>query len=120
VDEEKMKRELAERVERCHIDLRTRLERVERRCAADEETRRRGWSELEGRLMTADEKRQLFDDNLFRKMSMMTSEYIKILQEEGQALRALQIEIAEGRAQIRANTEAVLKVLDRLPPSGTE
>ncbi len=66
--------------------------------------------------MTAIEEHRLFNDGLFRKMTVMTNEYIKILQEEGEALRGLQVEIAEQRGQLRANTEAVLKALDRLPP----
>lgn len=53
-------------------------------------------------------------------MTVMTQEYIKILHEERAAIRALQDEAAEGRAQLRANTEAVLKALDRLPPPRDE
>jgi uncharacterized protein (DUF885 family) len=63
--------------------------------------------------MTAQEEHRHFNDGILRKMTVMTDEYIQIMR-EGAA--ALQREIAEQRAQIRANTEAVLKVLDRFPP----
>jgi hypothetical protein len=46
-------------------------------------------------------------------MTVMTEHYIQIMREGG---AALQLEITEQRAQIRANKDAVLKVLDRLPP----
>ncbi len=68
---------------------------------------------LEGRLLTVEEERKLFYDGLFRKMTVMTSEYIAVLREFGHEMRT---ELSEQRAQLRANTEAVLKMLDRLPP----
>jgi hypothetical protein len=120
VDEERMRRESAERAERCGAELRQRLDGIERRWAEGEKARRREWEELEGRQMTAIEEHRLFNDGLFRKMTVMTNEYIKILREEGEALRDHRVEIAERRGQLRANTEAVLKALDRLPPSQTE
>lgn len=113
VDEERMKREFEEGLARRQVEIRSRLEGVERRWEDGEKARRREWEALEGRLMNAYEKNQHFNDGLLRKMTVMTEEYIKILREGG---AIFQKEMAEGREQLRANTEAVLKALDRLPP----
>ena len=113
VDTERMRREFNEGLERRQIEIRARLEKVEQRWEESEEARRHEWEALEGRLMNAYERNQHFNDGLLRKMTVMTEEYIKILREGG---AIFQEEMAEGRAQLRANTEAVLKALDRLPP----
>ena len=116
VDEERMKREFAERVERAQAEIRARLEKVEQVWLDGEEARRREWEALEGRVITVADENRLFNDGLLRKMTVMTEEYIKILREDGLALQDLRSEIGEQRAQLRADTEAVLKALDRLPP----
>jgi predicted nucleic acid-binding Zn-ribbon protein len=108
-----MRREFEEGVARRQVEIRKRLEKVEHRWEVSEEARQREWEALEGRLMTAYEENRHFNDGLLRKMTVMTEEYIKILREGG---AIFQKEMAEGRAQLRANTEAVLKALDRLPP----
>jgi hypothetical protein len=113
VDEEKIRRELEARLERRQVEIRSRLERVERRWREGEDERRREWEALGGRLMDAYEENRHFNDGLLRKMTVMTEEYIRILREGG---AIFQQEMAEGRAQLRANTEAVLQALDRLPP----
>jgi hypothetical protein len=113
VDTERMRREFEEGVARRQVEIRARLEKVEQRWEEGEEARRREWEALEGRLMNAYEENQHFNDGLLRKMTVMTEEYIRILREGG---AIFQKEMAEGRAQLRANTEAVLKALDRLPP----
>lgn len=113
VDEGRIRRELDARLARRHVEIRSRLEGVERRWREAEEGRRREWEALEGRLMNAYEEHRHFNDGLLRKMTVMTEEYIEILREGG---AIFQREMAEGRAQLRANTEAVLKALDRLPP----
>jgi hypothetical protein len=113
MEEERISRRFGERLERSQAEITARLAKIDAHWRAGEEARRHEWEELEGRLMTAEERRQHFDDGLFRKMAVMTEEYIKIMREGGETL---QQEIAEQRAQIRANTEAVLKALDRLPP----
>ncbi len=120
VDTERMRREFEEGVARRQSEIRARLETVEERWEEGEQARQREWEELEGRLMNAYEKHEHFNDGLLRKMTVMTQEYISILHEERGAIRALQDEAAEGRAQLRANTEAVLKALDRLPPPPAE
>jgi len=113
MDEERIQREIAERIERGNAEIQVRLERVERLWRKGEEKRRREWEELEGRMLTVEEERKLFYDGLFRKMTVMTDAYIRILREFGQELRE---EAVEQRAQLRANTEATWKMLDRLPP----
>ncbi len=113
VDEERLRREFEEGLARRQVEIRSRLEKVEQRWEEGEEARRREWEALEGRLMDAYEENRHHNDGLLRKMTVMTEEYIKILREGG---AIFQKEMAEGRAQLRANTEAVLKALDRLPP----
>lgn len=113
VDTERMRQRFEEGVARRQIEIRTRLEKVEQRWEESEEGRRHEWESLQGRLMTAYEENRHFNDGLLRKMTVMTEEYIRILREGG---AILQEEMAEGRAQLRANTEAVLKALDRLSP----
>lgn len=113
MEEDRIRREMDERLERSHAEIRGRLETIEGHWEEDEEARRREWEALEGRLMTAQEEHRHFNDGILRKMTVMTEEYIRIMREAG---AALQREIAEQRSQIRANTDAVLKALDRLPP----
>jgi hypothetical protein len=117
VDIEEIRREFAAKVEQRQIEIRGRLERIERRWEEAEEGRRREWEQLEGRLMTAAEESKHFYDGLLRKNSVMTNEYIAILWEGREEAR---IAAEEQRAELRANTEAVLKMLDRLPPQQAE
>jgi hypothetical protein len=117
VDGERIRREFEERLERRQVEIRMRLEKVEQRWKEGEEALRREWEALEGRLMDAYEGNRHHNDGLLRKMTVMTEEYIKILREGG---AIFQEEMAEGRAQLRANTEAVLKALGRLPPAQAE
>jgi hypothetical protein len=114
VDVEQIRREMKEGFERSLAEIRARTEQVERHWEKSEEARRREWERLEGRLMTAEEKHQRFNDALLRKNTMMTQAFLAILDEGREEFRQ---EFAEGRAQMRANTEAVLKALDRLPPA---
>jgi hypothetical protein len=113
MEEDRIRREMDKRLERSHAEIRGRLEKVERYWRDDEENRRREWEALQGRLMTAQEEHRHFNDGILRKMTVMTEQYIQIMREGG---AALQLEITEQLAQIRANTDAALKVLDRLPP----
>lgn len=114
VDVEQIRREMKEGFERSLAEIQARTEQVEKHWEKSEEARRREWERLEGRLMTAEEKRKRFDDALLRKNTMMTQAFLAILDEGREEFRQ---EFAEGRAQMRANTEAVLKALDRLPPT---
>ncbi|HWM54035.1 MAG TPA: hypothetical protein VNO20_01405 [Solirubrobacterales bacterium] len=114
MDVEQIRREMKEGFERSLAEIQARTEQVEKHWEKSEEARRREWERLEGRLMTAEEKRKRFDDALLRKNTMMTQAFLAILDEGREEFRQ---EFAEGRAQMRANTEAVLAVLDRLPPA---
>jgi len=114
VDVEQIRREMKEGFERSLAEIQARTEQVERHWEKSEEARQREWERLEGRLMTGEEKRKRFDDALLRKNTMMTQAFLAILDEGREEFRR---EFAEGRAQMRANTEAVLKALDRLPPA---
>ncbi len=114
VDVEQIRREMKEGFERSYAAIQARMDRVEQRWEKSEAARQREWERLEGRLMTTEEKRKRFDDALLRKNTMMTQAFLAILDEGREEFRR---EFAEGRAQMRANTEAVLKALDRLPPT---
>jgi hypothetical protein len=112
MERERIRRDMDERLERGMKEIQARLEKIERRWEEDEAARRREWEDLEGRMMTATEEHRHYNDGLLRKMTVMTNEQISILREFSEDM---QKEFAEGRAQLRANTEAVLKMLDRLP-----
>ena len=114
VDVEQIRREMKEGFERSLAKIQARTEQVERHWERSEEARRHEWERLEGRLMTAEEEHRRFNDALLRKNTMMTQAFLAILDEGREEARQ---EFAEGRAQMRANTEAVLKALDRLPPA---
>ena len=111
---EEQLRDFERRVEEGRGEVLTRIEGVERSCKEAGEERRREWEELKGRVMTAEEKRQHDSDEFLRLMATMTDEYVNIFS----SLRVdMQREFAEGRAENRAQTEALLRMLDRLPPS---
>ncbi len=96
--------------------IREQIERVERRCTEAEETRRRDWEELKGHLITEAEKRQYESDSIQRLFAALTVEYVNVVRSAGEDVKR---EFAEGRAEARAQTEAILKLLDRLPPEGS-
>ncbi len=93
--------------------IRTQIERAERHCREVEEARRRDWEELKGHLATEGEKRQFESDSVQRLLAALTDEYVKVVRSAGEDMKR---EFAEGRAEARAQTEAILKLLDRLPP----
>jgi predicted nucleic acid-binding Zn-ribbon protein len=114
---EEQMRDFERRVEEGRGEVLARIEGVERSCKEVGEERRREWEELKGRVMTAEEKRQHDSDEFLRLMATMTDEYVSIFS----SLRVdMQREFAEGRAENRAQTEALLRMLDRLPPSESE
>ncbi len=114
MERERIRRDMDARLERGFADIRQRMEKVERRWEESEKARKREGEEFEGRMMTATEEHRHYNDGLLRKMTVMTDAQINILREFSEDM---QKEFAEGRAQLQANTEAVLKMLDRLPPS---
>lgn len=108
------------RVEEGRRELRSRFDTLERRCKEAEEVRRREWEAAEGRVMTAAEKLQHQHDGFMRMLSTVTDHYVKVIDALGADMREEfakgRVEAEEGRAQLRANTEAVMRMLDRLPP----
>jgi predicted nucleic acid-binding Zn-ribbon protein len=117
----RIRRTMDRRLARGCAEIRQRLEIVERRWEEDEQTRKREWEDLEGRLMTANEEHRHYNDGLLRKMAVMTEAHIDILRAFGedvhQEFSKIAAQLDEGRAETRAQTEAILKMLDRLPPS---
>jgi hypothetical protein len=109
--------------------------RLEERWEQAEVERRREWAELEKRFVTAEEKRQVFDDALFLKMNAISNQHLQVLHEISDGLQQLTVEVrilreevrggfaemraefAEMRAEQRASREALLQILDRLPPA---
>jgi hypothetical protein len=63
--------------------------------------------------MTAEEKRQHDSDESLRLMATMTDEYVRIIRSVGEDL---QRGFAEVRADGKAHTDALMRLLDRLPP----
>ena len=74
VDEERLRLEFEQGVERRQAEIRARLEKVERRWQEGEEARRREWEALEGRLMSAYEESRHHNDGLLRRNVRMTQE----------------------------------------------
>jgi len=96
--------------------IRAQIEQAERRCREAEEVRRRDWEELKGHLATEAEKRQFESESIQRLFATLTDEYVNVVRSAGEDMKR---EFAEGRAEARAQTEAILKLLDRLPPEGS-
>ncbi|HEV2789785.1 MAG TPA: hypothetical protein VGV69_00620, partial [Solirubrobacterales bacterium] len=110
---ERKQRAFEQRVEKECREIRERLERVERCCKDAEDARRRDWEELKGRMMTADEERKHQSDGILRLMSKVTAEHLAISHSIGDELRQ---GFAESRAEGKAQSEAIMRILDRLPP----
>ena len=102
-----------ERMKRGFIELLGRMEEAERRWEESEGARKREWEELEGRAMTAMEEHRHYNDGLLRKMDVMLTVELNILNEISEKLEKGR---AEARVENRANIEALMKMLDRLPP----
>lgn len=86
-----------------------------------------GWEESEGRWQERDREWKRFaaenrrlNDALLERHAGITAEMIASIQrsseEHSAAFAALQTEIADQRAQIQAQTQAILQVIDRFPP----
>jgi hypothetical protein len=106
------------RLEEGRGDLVERIEDLQRILREGGEARRREWEELNGRLMTADEKRQFENDHIQRVLVQMTDAHVKTIQAASEDLKRA---FAEIRAESKAQREATLRMLDRLsPPEGEE
>jgi DNA anti-recombination protein RmuC len=110
---ERRKRDFERRMEETGGEICERLERVERCCKEAEEARREDWEQFKGRMMTAQERHRFELDGIRRTSARMTDEYVKIISAAREELEQV---FAEGRAESRAQTDALFKLLDRLPP----
>ncbi len=125
---ERGNRDFERRMEEAGHEIQEHLERAYRRCKEFEEARRRDWEELRGELMTAEERRRVEVDGIQRLFANMTDEYVRVV---SSAREDIERKSAEGRAEARAafdellaearaQRQATLKMLDRLPPSKEE
>lgn len=114
---EQQMREMDRRLEQGFAEIMGRMEEAERHWEEDERARKREWEELEGRAMTAMEEHRHFNDGLLRKMDAMTVVQVNIAREISEDL---QKGFAEIQSEGRAHREALLRLLDRLPPPGKE
>lgn len=116
------------RLEEGRGDLVARIEELQRILRDGGEARRREWEELNGRLMTAEEKRQFENDHIQRVLAQMTHAHVRTIQAAAEDIKR---EFAESRAEsrekfeelqaeARAQRQATLRMLDRLPPSGPD
>ncbi|HEX6782833.1 MAG TPA: hypothetical protein VF125_12530 [Solirubrobacterales bacterium] len=121
-------RDFERRMEEAGNEIQEHLERAYQRCKEFEEARRRDWEELRGQLMTAEERHQLEMDGIRRLLANMTEEYVRVI---SSAREDIERKSAEGRAEARAafaellaesraQRQATLRMLDRLPPSEEE
>lgn len=111
---DRSRREFERRLEEGHEEIVEHMERVLRCCREAEEARRCDWEELNGRLMTAEEQRRFELDSIQTLFATMTREHVRVI---AAASEDMERRFAETRGENRAHTEALLKVLDRLPPT---
>jgi coproporphyrinogen III oxidase len=122
---ERKERDFERRLEETGGEICERLEQIHQDCKEAEEARRRDWEELNGRLMTAEEKHQFEMDNIRLLFARMTDEYVNVMRaasadikrEFAEGREEARAEAEENRAENRAQREALLKMLDRLPPN---
>lgn len=110
---ERGNRDFERRVEEGRREIMERIEEVERRCREAEGVRQREWEAVTGHVITGQEEQKRSGDAMVRLVAETTAEYIAIIRALG---ADMQRQFAEIRAENRAHTEALLKVLDRLPP----
>lgn len=109
----RQRRQRDQRLEQIGREIRERIEKVERRCKESDAARRRDWERLEGRVMTAQEEQERRSDEFLRLMNAVGNEHLKIVADLGDDMNR---KFAESHGENRAQTEALLKMLDRLPP----
>jgi hypothetical protein len=117
---EKGRRDFERRMEEASGEIRERLENAERCFKEAETVRQLAWEKFEGRMVTAAEKHQFELDGIRLVSAQMTEEYVKVIRAAGEDMRRgfakVEAKLDEGRDENRAQTEALLKMLDRLPP----
>jgi hypothetical protein len=109
--------EFQERVEARQEEGLERILAVIRRCDDEAEARRREWEEAKGREMTRAEKIDAHHDEFLIKMTVTTQAQVGEIERLGEEVRR---GFAEGRAESEAGREALLRMLDRLPPRDGE
>lgn len=119
---ERRKRDFERRMEEASGEIRERLETAERCFKEAEKARQVAWEKLEGRMVTAAKKHQFELDGIRRVSAQMTDEYVKVIRAAGEDMQRgfakVEAKLDEGRDdENRAPTEALLNMLDRLPPS---
>jgi hypothetical protein len=110
---ERKRCDFEQRLEEGRGDLVKRIEELQRILREGGEARRREWEELNGRLMTAEEKRQFENDHIQRVLVQMTDAHVKTIHAASEDLKRA---FAEIRAESKAQREALMRMLDRLPP----
>jgi hypothetical protein len=113
VELERGKRDFERRVEEGRREIMKRIEEVERRCREAEGARQREWEAVTGHVITGQEEQKRSGDAMLRLVAETTAEYIAIIRALGEDMHR---QFEEVRAENRAHTQALLKVLDRLPP----
>lgn len=116
--------DFARRLEEGRGEVLEKIEALQRELREGGEARRREWEELNGRLMTAEEKRQFENDHIQRVLAQMTDTHVQAFQSAQEDMkRAFAESRAESRekfeelqAEARAQRQATLRMLDRLPP----
>jgi hypothetical protein len=118
---ERGSRDFERRMEKASGETRERLENAERCFKEAEAARQLAWEKFEGRMMTAAKRHQFELDGIRRVSAQMTDEYVKVIRAAGEDMRRnfakVEVKLDEGRDENRAQTEALLKMLDRLPPA---
>jgi hypothetical protein len=120
--------DFARRLEEGRGEVLEKIEALQRELRDGGEARRREWEELNGRLMTAEEKRQFENDHIQRVLAQMTDTHVQAFQAAQEDMKRA---FAESRAESRARFEelqaeawaqrqATLRMLDRLSPPDEE
>lgn len=111
---ERQRWERDQRLEQIGREITERIDKVERRCREAEKGRRKEWEQLEGRVMTGQEEQERRSDEFLRLINAVGSEHLKLVAELSDDMDRRS---AEAREENRAHTNALLKLLDRLPPN---
>jgi hypothetical protein len=124
MDLERKRCDFERRLEEGRGEVLKKIEVLQRELREGGEARRREWEELNGRLMTAEEKRQFENDHIQRVLAQMTEAHVRAFRAAQEDMSRLFAESrAESRekfeelqAEARAQRQATLTMLDRLPP----
>jgi hypothetical protein len=116
------------RLEEGRGEVLEKIEALQRELREGGEARRREWEELNGRLMTTEEKRQFENDHIQRVLAQMTEAHVQAFQaaqedtkrEFAESRAESRAKFEELQAEARAQRQATLRMLDRLPPPEEE